>query len=122
MAGVIGMACEDCKCPVQLLGEHHTRQSVRQRHRAQRKKKICAVSGLFRPPIGRPDREDQLLSSPIALAADPLRKGFRAHLTPSAVEQDEGGWSAAMLTLQGFKKGGFGLKSLDLGRRKGGNS
>lgn len=47
MAGVVWVACEDCKCAIELFGEHQARQCMRKGETAKRKQQCCAFSRIL---------------------------------------------------------------------------
>ncbi len=59
--GVVRMACEYCKCPVELLGHHQAGELVGQRHASERKRGLCKFWRLVRPATRRANGEDNRL-------------------------------------------------------------
>src|SRR5579884_677693 len=74
MARVIRMPRKDCKCPVDLLAEHHPRQLMWQGHGRKRKQQAGALAGRLRPAIRRTNGKDDTLPPFIAPSLQPLRK------------------------------------------------
>ncbi len=87
MPAVIRMSRENCKCPVELLGHHQSRQRVGHRHRPQRKQQSRSPSRRVRPSVRRSHREHQVLGAFIAPPAEPLCERLRTHRSSAAIEQ-----------------------------------
>src|SRR6476620_4229281 len=57
VAGMVGMPFQYCKCPVNLLQEHHPGQFVSQGHLAEGEDQVGGAPGFVAKAIGRPHRE-----------------------------------------------------------------
>lgn len=112
MAGVIRMSCEDCKCAIDLLGEHEAGKRVCKGELAERQQQPSAFSRTFGPSIGRSDRKYDQLRTLIALVAQPLCKCFRGHLTATTVEEHYNHGRAALLAFRPLEKGFFRAERL----------
>jgi len=110
MAGVVGMACENCKRPVDLFSEHEARESMRESEGAEGEEQGCAFARFVGPSVGRTDGKDDLLSAVIALAAEPFCERFGGHLSSAGVEEDFDCRCAALLAIEPVKEGVFGAK------------
>src|SRR5579872_3991681 len=99
MAGVIRMSCEDCKCAIDLFGEHEAGKRVRKGELTERQQQPGALSRFFRPSVCRSDRKDYQLRTLITLAAQPFCKCFRGHLAAAAIQEHRHDRRAALLAV-----------------------
>src|SRR5215472_4734121 len=111
---MVRMACEDCKCAIDLFGEDDPGDGVRQGHGTQRHEQARSFFRVFRPPVSGTDREDNLLSAAVALTAQPFCKFLRAHLASATVEQNLHSWRPSLLAIEPGEHRLLGAESLDL--------
>ena len=76
MAAVIGVASENCKCPVELFGDDEAGQGVGQRHGSQRELQMSPFKSGRGPSAGRTDGEDDVLGALVAARAQPGGEGL----------------------------------------------
>src|SRR5581483_12338684 len=85
---MIGMLVEDRYGSVDLFGQHHTNQLMRQGHRRQRKHKLRRTLERFVQAIGPADREGHVVSL-VPPAPDRLRELSRAVGLAALIERHE---------------------------------
>jgi hypothetical protein len=123
MAGVVGMACQDCTGAVELFGEYEASEVVSQGDRAKREQEAGLRLGngmsCRRPAVGGADSEDHVLNALVAAGTEPRGKFGRGKLTATTIEKDwESGKAGCLAGLFGMgepgEEGGFRDESLGL--------
>ena len=69
---MIGMALENCKCPINLLQQNDSREFVRKRHFAQGDRFVGGPPRAIRKAVCRSDGKDDLLDVRGLLGFDEL--------------------------------------------------
>src|SRR6201996_9428593 len=95
MAAVVGMPSKDCKCAIELFGEHDPGQLMGKGHGAEGEQQVGAVAGFLRPAVGRPDGEVQVLGAGVAFPSDPGSELFGGHGAAASIEPEEPGGCAS---------------------------
>ena len=131
MAGVVGVACQDCTGAVELFCEDQAGEIVGHCDGAKRERETRGgvdrgVSG-GRPAIRWADREDDVLDSLVAPVSQPGGKFCGRKLTAAAIEEDrERGEAGRFSELSGIgkpgEKCGFRWESFGLARQVGVNA
>ena len=106
MTTVVWVPRKDCKCAIELFGEHDPGQLMGKGHGAKGEQQVGAVAGGLRPAIGRPDSEVQVLGAGVPLPPDPGSELFGGHGAAPCVEQNESGGRASGF-LKRFPERGF---------------
>src|SRR5438876_658392 len=97
VAGVIWVACEDCKCTVELLGEHQAGECMGKGKGAEGKQELSVAASGLRPAVSRADGEDHMLRALIPVPTQPGSKRFGGHLAAATIEQDRDNGGAMLL-------------------------
>ena len=118
MAGVVGVACQDCTGAVELFGEDEAGEFVGHCDGAEREQQIGLGPGLFRPSVGGADGEDDVLDALIPAGAEPGGELGGAELAAAAIEQDEDGSGSALAPGQPISEGLLGSERFRLAARK----
>src|SRR5437868_5905312 len=87
VTAMVRMPLQDCKCPVELLEQNHTRQFMRKRHLAQREQLIGVLKHSRRKPICGTYSEEQRLRSARLMSVNEAGKFLRRELLPVRVQQ-----------------------------------
>jgi len=121
MAGVVGVACQDCTGAVELFGEDEAGEFVGHCDGAEREQQIGLGPGLFRPSVGGADGEDDVLDALIPAGAEPGGELGGAELAAAAIEQDgkrrqPGGFAGVGGTAEPGEERGFGSEGFGLDR------
>ena len=79
VTAVVWVPSEDCKCAIELFGEHDRGPARAARSWAQGEQQVGACRVLLRPSIGGADGEVQMLRAGVALAPDPRGELLGGH-------------------------------------------
>ena len=114
------MACEDCKCAIDLLGQNQARERVSQGHRPEGEQESGSLAGCVTPSVGWPDGKDDLLRAAVATSSEPFGECLGGERTTAAVEQNGHCRCAALLTINPGEEGSFIPETLALALGMGG--
>jgi hypothetical protein len=112
VAGVIGVAGEDCSGTVNLFREYDTGKLVRQGNASEREEELRSLAGRGRPSVCGADGEHKALGSVVAQTAEAGSELLGCELLATTVEEDGKGAGAAGLVVQPVEEGVFGFEEL----------
>jgi hypothetical protein len=116
VAGVVGVAGENGKSTVNLLGQYNPGELMRQGDTPKGKKQVGALACCRRPPISRPDAEHQPLGTLVSDTAKVRGELLGAVLLAATIQQNGIGRGTAGLAVQPVEDGGLGLEELRVAR------
>jgi hypothetical protein len=121
---VVGMAAEDCRGAVELLGEHDAHHLVRPRRRTEGDGEPGDLVEGRVVAVGAADGDDQRALAAVAEGGDPVGEGLRGEVLAALVEEDdlgavdgEGAEPLAFLALARFRVAGAAFRESRRRRR-----
>lgn len=109
---MVGMACEDRTCAVELLGEDEARECVGEGEASEREQHGSAGAGGGRPTVGGADGKDDVLRALVTALAKPRCEGFRGELAAATIEEHRDGRRPGVLPIEPLEKGIFSPEGL----------
>jgi hypothetical protein len=68
---MVWVPSQNCTCAVELFGHDETGESMGHGEGSERQEQLRAGPAFLVPPVGRPDREDNVASAIVAAGSEP---------------------------------------------------